>query len=115
MRYYLLAFLLIGADQLSKLLVRTHMYVGESICLLGDFFRLTYIQNRGAAFSMFSGQKVVLILIPLAVILFAIVVLHKKKRRTFQHVSGMEHDFGRRCGEFDRSDFSGICNGYVGF
>ena len=84
MRYYILACLLVIADQLCKLLVRTRMYLGESVSVVGDFFRLTYIQNRGAAFSMFSGQKVILILIPLLVVIAAIVILHRKKG---EHIS----------------------------
>lgn len=79
MKYYLFAGLFIAADQLTKLLVRTNMYVGESICILGDFFKLTHIQNRGAAFSMLSGHRALLILIPLAVIAAALFVLSKIK------------------------------------
>lgn len=34
------------SDQLSKLLVRQSMAEGDSIRLLGDLFRLTYVENR---------------------------------------------------------------------
>lgn len=83
MRYYIFACLLVAADQLSKLLVRSQMYLGESVSIIGDFFRLTYIQNRGAAFSMFSDQKIILILIPLIVVITAIIILHRKKGAHF--------------------------------
>lgn len=79
MKYYLFAVLFVLADQLTKLLVRTHMYVGESVSVIGDFFQLTYFQNCGAAFSLFTGQKVLLILVPILVICGALLVLHRKK------------------------------------
>lgn len=55
---------LLAADQGSKVLVRTHMALGESINVIGDFFRLTYIENNGAAFSMMSGQRLFLVFFP---------------------------------------------------
>ena len=83
MKYYLFSCLLIAADQISKLLVRMCMYQGESISVLGDFFRLTYIQNRGAAFSLFAGRRVLLVAVPFAVIAAALFILHRKKGEHF--------------------------------
>lgn len=83
MKYYLFAGLLIAADQISKLLVRSRMYVGESVSILGDFFHLTYIQNRGAAFSLFSDRRVLLILLPMIVIAAAVILLHRRKGEHF--------------------------------
>lgn len=83
MKYYLFSFLLVAADQISKLLVRCFMYQGESVSILGDFFRLTYIQNRGAAFSLFAGHRILLVAVPFAVIAAAVFVLHRKKGEHF--------------------------------
>lgn len=77
MRYYILAAVLLAADQLSKLAVRVNMQVGESISVIGDFFRLTHIENSGAAFSMLSGQRAILVLFPLAAIGVALWYLHR--------------------------------------
>ncbi len=79
MKYYIFALSFIAADQLSKFLVRTYLDVGESVSVLGDFFRLTHIQNRGAAFSMFSGQRLLLILVPVVMVIAALLVLSKMK------------------------------------
>ena len=43
-------------DQATKLLVDKTMAVGQSISLLDNFFHLTYLRNRGAAFSLFAGS-----------------------------------------------------------
>jgi len=47
------------ADQLSKLAVRKAFALGESIRVLGDFFRLTYIHNAGGAFGISFGHPLV--------------------------------------------------------
>jgi len=46
-------------DQLSKTAIMAMMTRGESISVIGDYFRLTYIRNPGAAFSMNLGGPVV--------------------------------------------------------
>lgn len=79
MRYYLTAFLLIIIDQITKVLVKSNMYVGESIPILGDFFQLTYIRNTGAAFSMFSGQRVLLVAFPIIAMAIGIWYIHRQK------------------------------------
>lgn len=79
MRYYILAAVLLAADQVSKLAVRSNMQIGESISILGDFFRLTYIRNSGAAFSLFSGQRVLLVLVPLIAIGIALWYFHRHR------------------------------------
>ena len=43
-------------DQVSKWIVVERMYLGESIPVWGDFFRLTYIHNPGAAFGLNMGS-----------------------------------------------------------
>ena len=49
----------LGADQLTKYLVRSYMEVGQSIP--GDgFIRLTYIRNTGSAFGLFPNQTLIL-------------------------------------------------------
>ena len=76
MRYYLTAALVIAVDQISKAVIRMTMHVGDSISILGDFFRLTYIRNSGAAFSMMSGQRFLLVVIPIVGIIAALWYLH---------------------------------------
>jgi signal peptidase II len=44
-----------AADQVSKWLVVSALEPGESINVLGDFVRIWYVQNTGAAFSLFPG------------------------------------------------------------
>lgn len=43
------------ADQLSKLLVTTHMSLGESIPLIPGWMHMTLVRNTGMAFGLLSG------------------------------------------------------------
>lgn len=44
-------------DQLLKIWVKTHMFMGQDIPLLGDWFILHFTENEGMAFGMkFGGQ-----------------------------------------------------------
>ena len=76
MKYYLTAVLVIAVDQISKAVIRMTMHVGDSISILGDFFRLTYIRNSGAAFSMMSGQRIILVIVPIVGMIAALWYLH---------------------------------------
>jgi signal peptidase II len=49
------ALVLYLADQISKALVVATLAPGESFNVLGDFVRIWYVQNAGAAFSLFPG------------------------------------------------------------
>lgn len=53
-RYLLIPILIIGIDQASKLLVYTHMQMGNSgeIHVIGEWFRLHYLLNPGMAFGL---------------------------------------------------------------
>lgn len=44
-------------DYISKLLVLNNMSLGEKIELIPGVLRLTYIQNRGAAFGMLANNR----------------------------------------------------------
>ena len=76
LRYVLLA-LLIALDQGVKYLVRLNMVPGESSPVIKNIFHITYVQNKGVAFSLFSGQGFVTIIIPLLGIIFAIYYMER--------------------------------------
>lgn len=77
---YLLIAAIILLDQIVKLAVRSLMYLGESIPVLENVFHITYVQNRGAAFSMFSVSGLMLIIVPAIAILGAIWYMEKHKK-----------------------------------
>ncbi len=52
MLYAILAVALVLIDQLTKILTRTYIDLGESITFIPGLLDLTYIKNTGAAFSI---------------------------------------------------------------
>ncbi len=62
--FFLTALLVVVADQLSKMWVRSNLVVGQSLPEAG-FFRLTHIHNSGAAFGLFRDQSFILSIVAL--------------------------------------------------
>lgn len=48
--------LLLILDQLSKLYIDGNFLLGESVTVFENFFHITYIRNKGAAFGILSGS-----------------------------------------------------------
>lgn len=67
MSFYLLAILITVIDQGLKQIIHITMPLGKSIPLFW-ILKLTYVGNRGAAFSLFSGFSNYLIIISVVVI-----------------------------------------------
>ncbi len=61
-------------DQLTKQAVRANLVCGgESFSVIEGFFNLVYVRNDGAAWNIFSGQNIVLILISFSVMVSLLV------------------------------------------
>jgi signal peptidase II len=54
-QFWWIPLLIVLADQATKLRVRHFMNIGDSFRVWGDFFRITYVTNTGAAFSFSLG------------------------------------------------------------
>ncbi len=53
----LLIVVLLIVDQVVKFYIKTHMTLGESIHVLGNWFQIYFIENEGAAFGMSLGGQ----------------------------------------------------------
>ena len=73
----LLALVLVILDQVVKYLVLTHIPLGGYVPFLPHVVCLTYVQNTGAAFSMFSQHTWILALISLIMSVVLAVALWK--------------------------------------
>ena len=73
--------LILLIDQFSKIYVKTHFYLGESINVFGlDWFKLTFVENPGMAYGLHFGGlwgKYALIILRIALAI-GMVVLFKK-------------------------------------
>lgn len=85
MPYAILAAVLVVADQVVKLLIRSNLELGESVPFIPHILNLTYYQNTGAAFSLFREHTWILALISAVVSVALVVVM---VRRVFRHPVG---------------------------
>lgn len=85
MLYAVIVLLLVIADQIVKVLVRSNLALGEMVPFIPHLLDLIYVQNTGAAFSLFSEHTWLLTVISavMAVLLAAAMV-----KKFFRHPAG---------------------------
>ena len=81
--------ILIVLDQLVKSYVVQNIALGEIKSWIPNFVSLTYLQNRGAAFSILQDQQLLFAVITLVVVVGAIWYLHKHMEDSFWMVLGL--------------------------
>lgn len=81
MIYCLIAIAVVVFDRIIKILVVSDMRPWETIPVIENVFHFTYVQNTGAAFSMWQEQWIVLILLPLVVIAAGLVLMILKRNK----------------------------------
>lgn len=69
---------IIAADQIVKYCIRTGLMPGESLPIIPGFFKLTFVRNEGAAFSMFENNHWVTIGLALLMIAACIVLIWRE-------------------------------------
>lgn len=77
MFYYLIALFIILLDQLTKWLIVSRMYLGESIPVIENFLYITSHRNKGAAWGILQGQMWLFYVITVIVIVAIMYYLHK--------------------------------------
>lgn len=75
--YYFLILVAVVLDQIVKFCIRSNMDVHQTIPVIENIFHITYVQNTGAAFSMFSGHTSVLAMITIIATLGMLFFMHK--------------------------------------
>ena len=66
-------------DIVSKLVVSNLMDVYDSILVIKDFFYITYVRNTGAAWSLFAGETILLLIVSLVMIGGIVLYVYKNK------------------------------------
>ena len=78
MRHFLIALTVFILDRLTKWLVIRHIVLEDNVPVIPGFFRLTHLENPGAAFSLFADSPSALrtgLLIAVSVTALAVVAL----------------------------------------
>ncbi len=74
-----IAFIVI-ADQALKFYIKTHYYIGESHNVIGEWFRLYFVENEGMAYGWkFGGQwgKILLTVFRMGAVIFGVFYIRK--------------------------------------
>ena len=66
-------------DQLSKALLDHFLELNQSITIIPSFFRITYVRNEGAAWSLFAGNQIFLIIMSFLALYIIYVYFIKNK------------------------------------
>lgn len=85
--YIFIGILAVIVDQISKLLVQRNMY-GSEISIIDNVFSLTYVENFGAAWGIFSEWDFLLKVLPPVLIVIILIYLYKSKPDKFEILSG---------------------------
>lgn len=71
-------------DQITKFAVRSRMEIGETLPVFRGVLDFTYVQNRGAAFSLFQNSQLITVILPVITMIVGVMFLlylRKKKER----------------------------------
>lgn len=71
---------IVGLDQWTKYLTVEHIKPIGTLPIIPDVFHLTYVENRGAAFSILQGKRLFFVLLTLAVVAVILVLLYRKAK-----------------------------------
>jgi len=78
--FFLIALLVVVADQLSKLWIRSNLLVGQSLPEEG-FLQLTHVRNTGASFGLFQDQSFALTIVAMVgiafILVYALIIHHR--------------------------------------
>lgn len=90
MIYFIITVLLTAADQITKHLAVSYLTDIGSIPLIQNIFHLTYVENRGIAFGLFSGGRIVFIAVSVILLAALTAIMYKtpKIQRTVWQKGG---------------------------
>ena len=78
--YYIIALVVFALDQLTKKIIVWNVELWEQVSVIGNFFLITHVLNRGAAFSMLQGASALFIAITTVVVIGIVWYMEKNKR-----------------------------------
>jgi len=118
--YWTVFFCTLVLDVLSKWAVAQTMVLHQSVPMVGTFFKLTYVRNAGAAFSLLAddtgpGKMVLLISIAAAAIIIFTIMAYRGKRRGRILMVALGLASGGASGNLINRAFSGTVVDFIEF
>jgi len=109
--FYLISSILVLLDQLSKLLAM--VFFKKPLVIVNNFLSLSYLENRGAAFGLFSNYPFLLILVGFLTLVFMI-FLYSKFNKTY-YLIPFAILFAGACSNFIDRIFRGYVIDFISF
>lgn len=79
MKYYLLSFIIVLIDQVSKYLTQAYVDLGQQIEWIPGLLSVTHIHNTGAAWSILEGQMWFFYIVTVIVVVMIIYYMQQMK------------------------------------
>ena len=77
--YLILALVVIVLDQLVKYQIVAHLALGESVTVIPHVLSFTYLQNTGAAWSLFEGKQTFFTIITIIAVVVVSYLLYRNR------------------------------------
>ena len=84
---YIIAFFFFMLDLFSKLIITNILKLGESIKIIDNFFYITYVQNKGAAWSILEDKRILLLIITVIVLFLINKFMNKEQLDKLESLS----------------------------
>ena len=79
-KVFIISIILFILDQISKSIVSTYLKLGEEIKVLGNIFKIKYINNTGASFGILENSKILLIVLSILAIVILLRYINSFKK-----------------------------------
>ena len=107
-KVYIISIIGILIDFLSKIFIMNKLSVGESKTIIKDFFYITHVNNKGAAWGLLSNNTILLIIVSVLFTCLFIYYIEKNNLKIYEEISAGVILAGILGNMFDR-----IFRGYV--
>lgn len=114
-KYILFITLICLIDQISKIIIGKNINLNESVIVIKDFFRLTYTHNNGAAFGLFSGRTILIVLITFSVLAYLLFELFRNKKASLKTDIGIIFMIGGLLGNLIDRLYFGYVRDFLDF
>ena len=100
-------------DQITKFAVRSRMEIGETLPVFRGVLDFTYVQNRGAAFSLFQNSQLITVILPVITMIAGVLfLLHLRKKKEKLTELGVLLIMSGGIGNLIDRTVMGFCDGY---
>lgn len=114
-KYTIAIFIIFLLDQISKIIIMNTLKLNESVKVIGNFFKLTYTKNDGAAFGIFGGKIIFILIISLLILGYLLFELFKNKKNSLSMDISLIMIIGGLLGNFLDRIYLGYVRDFLDF